>query len=576
VSVTGVQTTDENLAHKRNIAILFVAVLAAGTAVALIMYSHDRYSLLFYGDAVSHLVGARKLFDWSENPGWSQLGTVWLPLPHFLLVFPSLIDSLFFTGFAGLAISLPCLALTAVFIYKIIERILSAHLQANRWIISYAAFAGALLYALNPNFLYLGITAMTEAPFMLFFAGSAYYLLKWFELYSTADLRKRSKYVLISSIFASAATLCRYEGWVLPVFIITAVVLAEILQLRRRKIGENRSFAKETSRSASISGMVHATKKTSVALMIMASLVSASGIAFWLVYNKVTYGNALEFESQKYYSAAAQALSRPIRETLFLQPLNDFNVYGTTMFIVYGPVVLASAGFGYYLYLRLRKSLSRGDRPRTEKTSFFLLYLLLPAGFTIASLLIGIGEMTLWFNSRFVILIAPLVLVLVSVYISRQPKMIIRNKLFLFAVIGSLFAFQFCLPAYGAVVTLADASAGFDTGSSSYSVAAGEMMRHLYDGEGKIMVITGSSQEHRIMIASGIQLHNFDDITESSSWKKSFYAPWNTDDRFIILGRQPDSDAVSVIKYWQDHRPALDEHYHSVYEDKYYEILARS
>lgn len=34
--------------------------------------------------------------------------------------------------------------------------------------------AAGLLYASNPNLLYLGVTAMTEAPFLLFFIGSAY------------------------------------------------------------------------------------------------------------------------------------------------------------------------------------------------------------------------------------------------------------------------------------------------------------------------------------------------------------------------------------------------------------------
>src|SRR5688500_19528879 len=99
--------------------IILVVIILSGTSVALYMYGSDKYALTYYGDSGSHLVAARKLFDWAENPGWSQIGTVWLPLPHFLLMFPSFIDGLFFNGFAGLIISLPSLALTSLFLYKI-------------------------------------------------------------------------------------------------------------------------------------------------------------------------------------------------------------------------------------------------------------------------------------------------------------------------------------------------------------------------------------------------------------------------------------------------------------------------
>src|ERR687888_253233 len=141
--------------------ILLTIVLAIGLAFAVYLYTLDKYSLLYYGDAVSHLVRAREFVD-SADPGiFQQLGTAWLPLPHLLLLPFTLIDSLFITGFAGLVISLPSLAIPSVLIYKMIK----THLGRG---ISYIAIAGALLYASNPNVLYMGMTAMTEAPFMLF------------------------------------------------------------------------------------------------------------------------------------------------------------------------------------------------------------------------------------------------------------------------------------------------------------------------------------------------------------------------------------------------------------------------
>jgi hypothetical protein len=59
-----------------------VAILL--TAASLAFCARHGY-LLLYGDAVAHLHIARRIFD-SSNPGFSQLGSVWLPLPHLLLL----------------------------------------------------------------------------------------------------------------------------------------------------------------------------------------------------------------------------------------------------------------------------------------------------------------------------------------------------------------------------------------------------------------------------------------------------------------------------------------------------------
>jgi hypothetical protein len=150
--------------------IIFFVTIVIGLSAAFFLYSIDRFSLIYYADSVSHLVRAREFVD-SVNPGlFEQLGTTWLPLPHLLLLPFTLVEPLFRTGFAGTALSLLCLAITSVFLYEIIK----SHLN-----VGYVAIAGALLYATNPNILYIGITPMTESPFMLFFVGSAYFFIRW-------------------------------------------------------------------------------------------------------------------------------------------------------------------------------------------------------------------------------------------------------------------------------------------------------------------------------------------------------------------------------------------------------------
>ena len=62
--------------------VLMAAILLA--FLALIVCFSQGYVLL-YGDAVAHLGIARRILD-SRNPGLVQLGGVWLPLPHLLML----------------------------------------------------------------------------------------------------------------------------------------------------------------------------------------------------------------------------------------------------------------------------------------------------------------------------------------------------------------------------------------------------------------------------------------------------------------------------------------------------------
>lgn len=529
------------------------AIVISGLIVALYMYAIDKYALTYYGDAASHLVGARKLFDWSENPGWSQIGTVWLPLPHFLLVPPSFVDSLFFTGFAGLAISLPSTALTSVMIFKIAQRIMSKVPNVNTKIVSYAAITTALLYGLNPNILYLGISAMTEAPFMLFFVSSAFCIIKWRDKQISGSATGDIKYLMLASLLITAATLCRYEGWILPIFLIPFSVVSTIFVHRNSTTA--RSDKPTVGRSAI----------ASLIIVIFTSALSASGIIFWLAYNAVNYGDAFEFANAEYYSAASQALNRSFRETLFLQPANIGSVYGQTTLLMFGPVIIGAAAVGFYQYRSARKK----GMPRF---GYLYSYLALPPIFTIITLLIGIGEMAFWFNSRFVVLLAPITMLMVGFYVSKQPRRIATKPLFMILVISSLFAFFFVQLYFSAIVTLADAFGGFRHKQSPYAVSLGEELRTMYDGLGSIMIVTGSPQEHRILLTSAISLDHFNTFIESNMWKKSFYEPWIYDNEFVVIAKDPDSDGVAPVKYWNEHRNTLDQHYDMIFANQYFEI----
>ena len=505
--------------------IIFLAVMSIGLFVAFYLYFVvDKYSLLYYWDAVSHLVAARKFVDWSENPGLNQIGTVWMPLPHFLLLPFTLVNGLFTTGFAGTALSLPCLALTSVYLYKVAKSLKISNIAV---IPSYVAFVGAMLYATNPNILYLGITSMTEAPFVLFFVAAAYHFQSWYQN------GNRLRDLILCSIFLSFATLCRYESWFLPIFMMLVVAASMI---RSKNQNKQKAFA------------------------ILASILSLSSITFWLAWNQYHYGNPFEFSSTQYYSASWYAQNRPFRELLFLQPANVLSVYAGTAFAMFGPFLLGAGAAGYYIF---RKSQTSGKK-------LLLLFLALPPIFTITSLLVGIGEMSYWFNSRFMVLLSPLVIVMACILIARVSNRI-KNRIIIATAVGLLFASQLSMPAFFAVITMNDAIGGYSVKENLLATKTGEVLKSLYDN-GNIMILTGSGLEHRVMITSGIALKNFDEIIEGSTWKTSFKEPW-TYDRWVVITSRPGTDALTTTQYWLDRQDELDQHYKMTYENEFYKIM---
>jgi hypothetical protein len=502
---------------------VFVTVLVLGVTAAIVMEVHDPYALVLYGDAASHLVKSRSIVDWGEDIGLARFGTVWLPVPHLLFLPFTLVGSLFSSGWAGAVVGLTCLALSAAFLYGLIRREIAAP--------PYLAAAGALLYALNPNILYVSMTAMTEAPFMLFFIGSAYYLSNWLRA------PDRLRPLAIGSALAALATLSRYEGWILPFFIGAFVAWRAVRgdYSERRRIG-----------------------------LVALVLVAFTGVAAWVVYNACIYGDPLQFADVQYYSASSQAQTRPFRETLFLQPLTVLAVYGWTAVVVYGPVLLAAV-CGMVRIVRTRRS---------NRVNWLLLaYLALPSIFTVTTMVAGIGEMAYWFNSRFLILLSPLLIVLATCLVQRLTRNLADGRLAYACSLAVCLTFSVVMVAAGEVPTYRDARGGFDYQPTPSAVQVGEKLKSTYDG-GKIVTLTGSGQEQRIMVTAGIPLGQYDELLTSSTWKGSYVEPWRYG-RWLILSKDPDSDAESAVAYWNSRMSDLDTHYSVAYENADFKVLLR-
>jgi hypothetical protein len=229
----------------------FALLLALGGAVASWIWA--RGYTLYYGDAEAHLNIARRILD-SRTPGPEQIGTVWLPLPHLLWATLAWIDPLWRNGLAGVIPTVVCFALAGTFLCAAAWRAYGC---------GHAAAAAALLFALNPNMLFLQAAPMTEAVFAAALAALLWATLKFHKEHSLGA-------VLAAAAASNAASLTRYEGW----FLIPFTVLY-LLWIAKRK-----HYA-----------------------MLFAALAALGPLA-WLAHNQFWYGDALEFYNGPYSAIA--------------------------------------------------------------------------------------------------------------------------------------------------------------------------------------------------------------------------------------------------------------------------------
>jgi hypothetical protein len=178
-----------------------VLALAACSALAIwFFYSHGW--ILYYGDAEAHLNTARRMVD-NQTPGYDQLGSVWLPLIHVLMLPLVGRDDLWRSGLAGSIPSGCCFVIAGGFLFAAVRRIFRS---------APAALAATGLFALNPNLLYLQSIPMTEP--------AAYACLTAL-LYFTVRFRETQGWgaALGAAMAACLGTMARYEGWFLLPFL---------------------------------------------------------------------------------------------------------------------------------------------------------------------------------------------------------------------------------------------------------------------------------------------------------------------------------------------------------------------
>ncbi|HWX92518.1 MAG TPA: hypothetical protein VNY29_07785 [Terriglobales bacterium] len=254
----------------------WVAVLAGCASVISFLIYFRREDILLFGDAVAHINIARRVFD-SRTPGLLQLGTVWLPLPH-LLMMPFLISKrLWQTGVGGSVPSMVAYVLGVTGIFRLVRTTVASSEKAHAGKVAW--FAAAVL-GLNPNLLYVQTTAMTESLYLALFVWSVVYLGEFVRRCGEGELRwtaaKRSLWKCGACL--AAACLTRYDGW------FVAGAMAALVMLYRW-------------RAPGVDG-----RPTVVAFVLLAAAVPV----LWFTYNAMVYRNPLEFANGPYSARAIE------------------------------------------------------------------------------------------------------------------------------------------------------------------------------------------------------------------------------------------------------------------------------
>ena len=180
----------------------FAASVILGFVALFVCYS--RGYLLLYGDAVAHLAIARRIMD-SRWPGVGQLGGVWLPLPH-LLILPFIGNMrMWQTGLAAAPMSMLSYALSVAGVWRLARRMMRL-----RWALVATAF-----YALNPNLLFLATTAMTETVFLALFVWSAVATMEGVAALRAGQASRASARMMLAGLLVLGQVFTRYDGWVI-------------------------------------------------------------------------------------------------------------------------------------------------------------------------------------------------------------------------------------------------------------------------------------------------------------------------------------------------------------------------
>ncbi len=481
-----------NLFVEKYSSLFLILILSSIAAYYFFHYLQNGLGLS-YNDARSHLDIGRRVVE-GLKPGMAQLGSVWLPLNHLLMVPLIWHDWMWHTGFAGAVWNMLSFVGTGLIIYKYLE-----HLKVGL----VGRVMGVVVFAANVNVLYLQATAMTEPLLLFTMTLGCYYLFRWSQSNATLELIKAGLWIML-------ATLVRYDGWFL-------LGITGLLVIRHAwASGVNTNLRERLKRTEGI--------------VLLYSTLAVLGVVAWFMWNLLIFHDPLYFMLGE-FSAHAQQLvmeaagALPTKHDILL----SLKVYTYAFFYssyTY-PAILAIIAYFFVLRDRL---ISREGRWMTSA-------LWAPLIFNIISLYLGFSVIYVqgisgdtWFNIRYGIMLAPTVAIMIG-YLSD------RAVTFRPLIIGSMAFVLFFAFANHDAVSIDDARVG--SSQKNVSEVSGYLATHAKDQPGFILISAASHDA--IIFSSGLPMKKFIHEGTGKYWDNAITYPdrWA---RWIVMRTYDDAD----------------------------------
>lgn len=457
---------------------IVVVVLSSLSIYFFVFYLENTLGLK-YNDARSHLDIGRRVVE-GLKPGLAQLGSVWLPLNHILMIPLVWNDWAWHSGFAGAFWNMLSFVWTGVLVYKFLEKI-------NVGVIG--RLFGVAVFALNLNILYLQSTAMTEPLLLATMTAGCYYLMLWAKDEKIINLVKSSFWIMLS-------TLVRYDGWFLLLF--AAAIVALI------------SFFKKGYKVAEGTAILFVT-------------MGAFGIVLWFGWNWAIFKDPLYFAFGPFSAYAQQAIllgagNLPTKGNILLSIQIFFysllynSIASTAIIGLFGALVIW---------------LDKKIMPAVRTASVALMA---PLVFNIVALFFGFSVIFVqgisgntWFNIRYGIMLLPSFAIFMGYLVNR-----FKNLKWVF--IGLFFFVTFFAFANGDAVTIDDATVG--SSQKNVSEVSGWLEKNTKDKPGFILISAASHDA--IIFSSNLPMSKFIHEGTGDYWKSATTAPdrWA---RWIVL-----------------------------------------
>ncbi len=497
----------------------YVALFAAIISLFAILWTYLNGLVLAYNDAGLHLDVARRIYD-SRDPGIiNQIGIVWLPVPHLILIPFVYFDVLWVTGLAGCIVGWFYYIFSVSFLYRVIRFITNENISA---------LMGTAFFALNPNILYLYSVPMTEPLFLMLIIIGVYHILNWLRTGLSGELVR-------SGIALGLACLTRYEGWT---FFFAAAVIVFIV--------------------AASQNMKHPVKS-----FVYFSFVPVLCILWYLFINYYFYNDLFAFQkgvhSSEYHVMLKYA---SIGGPPYLHNFSaSMDILNKTFLANTGIIMLIIAVIGIFLYVYQKKFSSVCLIPLAMLIFYPMNFLSLYTGQV--SIEMPNTDPSGYFQTRYVIGILPGLSVFIGYLFYALKKINYRLIAFAFFVflefLGWFFVWPMGVPAIGEAKTAVALSQPFRR-TSFY-------LKTFYDG-GNILY-----DDFSILFFSGNGLPIKDRIHEYS-WdygEAALKAPSSVV-RWVMYNKMNSNDKVfNAMKYNEDFHL----NFKMVYNDEGIEVYKR-